>query len=173
MKNDRWQNHLIPNALCVLVMLALSMWISAIETSGQPTNLRAQQIEINSQCSFGLGYQSNQTLMNYVEPGTTTANFALSTTIFVPPSTTAQAVNLATLFPNITTAILYGVADLSYPGQEVLISMKSDGTNPMPQAAGGFSQWRVNCPIADAPTLYLTNEDADNYCIVKVFCLAQ
>lgn len=173
MRLKLWQSRIVDWFICAVFLLAtIAVWMWTPPAKGQATNATAQQVEINSQVAFGLGYQSNQTLMNYVAPGTLTAKFALQTTVFIPPSTTAQAVNLATLFPFINTAIVYGLQDITAAGQAITVSMKSDGTNGMPQAAGGFSEWRVNCAIASAPTLYLTNSDATNYAIVKVFCLA-
>ena len=133
----------------------------------QASNAQANQIEINAQVAYGLGYQSNTVLMNYVEPGTTTALFNETVTVAVPANTTNYPINLATMFPNINSAILYGVADISNPGQQFSLGMDSSGAR-LTIAPGGFGMWRVN---GSAPTLYVDNPSSNLYCLIKVMCI--
>ena len=120
------------------------------------------------QAAYGLGYQSNSVLMNYCEPGTTQSLFGNSNTVFVPANTTGQAINLATMFPNINSALLWGIQDISNPGQLVSIGMAANGSR-YTLAPGGFQVTRVS---GSAPTLYVDNPSTNNYAILKVFCLA-
>ena len=171
-KDDFAQGLLV---LAFAIVISLSAYFAksggAAGPVNPPTNAQPNQVEINCQVSYGLGWQASTTMMNYIEPGTTTANYPLSTIVYVPPSTTAQAINLATLFPNIQSAILYAVQDDSNPGQAFSLATGAADTY-MPIAAGGFACFRVNCPIASAPTLYVSNSDASNYVILKVLALA-
>ena len=132
------------------------------------SNAQANQIEINAQVAYGLGYQSNSTLMNYIEPGTTTALFGNAQTLFIPPNTTDQMVVLAALFPSINSAVLWGVQDISNPGQSISIGTAT-GTNKFTLAPGGFLLSRVN---GSAPTLYVTNPSPNTYSILKLILLA-
>jgi len=134
----------------------------------QVSNAQPNQIEINAQVAYGLGYQSNSSLLNYIEPGTTTALFGNATTIFVPPATADQTVNLAALFPNINQAVLWGVQDISNPGQSVSIGTAA-GSNKFTLAAGGFLLSRV---YGSAPTLYIINSSPNTYSVLKLVCLA-
>lgn len=166
--------QILGDVLLAIVFCALVYWIWLPESAhgtNPPTNATANQFECNLQVAYGLSWQANQVLCNYIEPGTSQANYPLATTIYVPPSTTAQAVNLATLFPYIQTALFYSVQDVSNPGQAFSFSTASAG-NYIPIAAGGFAAFRTNCPIGSAPTIYLSNADTVNYCIVKVSGLA-
>ena len=139
----------------VLLIVFISIIIYAcvnLTPAHSQTNAAANQIEINAQVSYGLGWQANTNLLNYIEPGTTTALFANSTTVFIPPNTIDQQINLATLFPNINTAVLWGVADISNPGQPFSLGMAAGGAR-YAIAAGGF---QINRVAGSAPVLYVT-----------------
>jgi hypothetical protein len=152
----------------VLVGLALVLGMVFPVNATPVTNANPSQIEIDGQVSFGLGYGTNTNLFNYQEPGTTTCLFNGSTTVFIPPSTTNQAVNLTTLFPYINTPVLWGWCDISNPGQAVTWSLTSSGAT-IDMAPGGFSLFRVN---GGAPTIYFNNADMANTAIIRVFFLA-
>ena len=147
----------------LVLVLGLTLPVGSVTTNANP-----QQVEVNAEVSFGLGYGTNTNLLNYVEPGTTTCLFNGSTTIFIPASTTNQAVNLATLFPYINTPVLWGWKDISSPGQAVTWSLTSSGAT-MNQAAGGFCLFRVN---GNAPTVYFNNTSMTEPAILQVFMLA-
>lgn len=131
------------------------------------TNAAEQNVCIQAQVAFGLGLFSNQSLLNYSEPSTTTAKFSNSTTVAVPPSTSNQQINLSTLFPNIATPILFGMSDISDPGQAVDWGLASGGTR-FPMAAGGFMITRVS---GTGPVVYVDNDSTTEYALLQVFCL--
>lgn len=149
-----------------LLAAAVAMFLTVLPAVAQ-TNATDQQVEINGQVSFGLSYFGNTNLLNYAEPGTTTAKFQGSAVVMVPPSTTDQAVSLSSLFANISTPICIGLKDISNPGQQCNWGMAAAGTR-FNMAAGGFSLMRVN---GSRPTLYLDNPSSTSYCIVQVFCM--
>lgn len=152
----------------ILVALLLLLLFSLTPALADVTNASSQQIEINAQTQFGLSYSGNTSLMNYVEPGTTTSRFGLSTTVFVAPSTTDQQINLATLFPFINSAQLWGMQDISNPGQQLNWGLASGGQR-FQMNPGGFFECRVT---GSAPILYIDNPSSSSYVILKVFCIA-
>jgi hypothetical protein len=152
----------------IIVGYIILFCICTKPAGAQVSNAQPNQVEINAQVAYGLGYQSNSVLMNYIEPGTTTALFGNSATVFVPASTTDQVVNLATLFPYINSAELWAVEDISNPGQSVLIGTAT-GSNKFTLAPGGFFEARV---YGSAPTLYISNPSTNQYAILKFINLA-
>jgi hypothetical protein len=174
--NDWLEKHpkaaLTADIFLLLAFLLVVFWICDFPQPAYPqaSNATANQIEINTQVSYGLGFQNNTNLIDYVEPGTTTALYNGQTTVFIPPSTTDQAINLATLFPYVNTPLLWGVQDISNPGQSFSLAMAaSAGSQKFTIAPGGFQINRVN---GSAPILYVSNSDPSNYVILKVFMLA-
>ena len=155
-------------AVCITGLVMFTWFFIQPPSHAQATNAQANQIEINAQVAYGLGYQSNTVLMNYCEPGTTTALFNMSNTVVIPPATTDYAVNLSTMFPSINSAVCWGVEDISNPGQAFSLKMDPGG-NSFSVAPSGFVLTRVN---GSAPTLYLDNTSTTNYAIIKVFCIA-
>lgn len=151
-----------------LLTALLLLFLSILPAGAQVTNAQNLQVEIASQAVLGLSYGVNQTLQNYNENGSTTARFALSQTIFVPPNTTDQSINLATLFPSINSAIMWGVSDISSPGQAWSFGMAAGGSrfdiNP-----GGYFSARVN---GSAPTIFVDNPSATSYVVLKVWGIA-
>ena len=155
-------------SLALTMTLVLFAWVTCGKAHTQASNGQANQIEINSQIAYGLGYQSNEVFLNYVEPGTTTALFGQTVTVAVPANTTNYPINLATMFPNVNTAIMYAVEDISNPGQQVSIGMDSGGSRFI-MAPGGFFECRVN---GSSPTLYVDNASVNQYALLKVVCIA-
>lgn len=131
------------------------------------TNATPQNVTINAQVLWGLSNLNASQLLSYTEPTTTTALFSLTTTFFAAATTNNQTVNLATLFPNINSAILYGIADISNPGVSVSIGLASGGTR-FTMAAGGFFLVRVS---GSSPTVYIDNAGSTT-AVLQIFCLA-
>lgn len=132
------------------------------------TNATPEQITINTQINFGLTDFANTLLLNYQEPNTTTCLFQLSQNFIAVANTVNQVIDLATMFSSINTAVLYGIVDISNPGQQVNIGMASSGSrfnmNP-----GGFFLVRAN---GSSPTLFVDNPSSSVNAILQVFCLA-
>jgi hypothetical protein len=139
----------------------------ASPTFGQATNALDQEIEINAAVSFGLSYFGNTSLLQYVEPTTTKAKFQNSSTVVLSPNTTNNPINLATLFPSLNTALVYGIKDMSQPGQQVNVGMAAGGSR-FNMAPGGFFLVRVS---GSSPTIYADNPSLTKFAIVQVFSL--
>ena len=135
-------------AVCITGLVMFTWFFIQPPSHAQATNAQANQIEINAQVAYGLGYQSN--------------------TVVIPPATTDYAVNLSTMFPSINSAVCWGVEDISNPEQAFSFKMDPGG-NSFSVAPSGFVLTRVN---GSAPTLYLDNTSTTNYAIIKVFCIA-
>ena len=132
------------------------------------TNTTPQQVEINAQVNWGLSEFTSSLLLNYQEPNTTTALFSATITVVVPINTTNNAYNLATLFPADNSPLLFGLADLSQPGQQLNWGLaSSDGRFQM--APGGFALMRVN---GGAPTIYVDNPSTTQPAVLQIFSLS-
>lgn len=150
----------------LLTVLAAAL-VATISPGLPATNATPTQVTIDADIIFGLAQWANMPLFRYIEPTSTTCLFAESATVVVPPATSNQAVNLATLFPSINTAVAYCVTDISYPGQQVSIGMASGGSR-FTLAANGFLMARVN---GTAPTLYVDNASASASAILRVVAI--
>ena len=53
-------------SLALTMTLVLFAWVTCGKAHTQASNGQANQIEINSQIAYGLGYQSNEVFLNYV-----------------------------------------------------------------------------------------------------------
>lgn len=172
-----------------LVLIMLLIWLlCARPAKTQVPNAAPNQVEINAQVAYGLGYQSNTVLMNYIEPGTTTAQFNETSTVRIPPNAMSYPVNLEFLFPGVYTPILWGIKDVSNPGQTFNLGMcygggealkprdttpkgvvHRFGSNALTIAPGGFMIARCN---GGFPTFYVDNPSSTQYVLLQVFCLA-
>ena len=133
------------------------------------TNANTQNITIDAQVGMGLQNMPASRLLYYEEPSTTTAKFADTSTIVIPPNTVDQVLNLATLFPGINTALVFVIADItSSPGVPINFGMAAGGAR-FNMAAMGFFVVRVN---GSAPTLYLDNPSLTQNGILQVSVLA-
>ena len=151
------------------ILLALAAFLLTLGgiALALPTNTTAQQVEINAQVNWGLSEFANSLLLNYQEPNTTTALFNSSITVVVPAATNNYQVNLATTFPFLNDAIVYGIKDMSNPGQQVDIGLASSGQR-FSMAPGGFFVIRVD---GSAPTLYIDNPSVSDAAILQVFTM--
>jgi hypothetical protein len=132
------------------------------------TNATSQQVQINSQIIFGLAQNNNTVLLNYIEPDTTMALFSGSLVVVVPPNTNNNTYNLTTLFPVANTPILWGMVDISNPGQQVNWGLASSGAR-FDMNPNGFFVCRVN---GSAPTLYIDNPSASVDALIQLFVLS-
>jgi hypothetical protein len=114
----------------------------------------AQPTYISLQAYLGPSDYAHQTVIDYVSPQTQTATVANMVTISVPASTSYQAVNLATLFPSLTSCVFLSAVDVTSPGQGFSISTVN-GSGNITVAPGA---WFAYMPNSGAPpTVYLTN----------------
>ncbi len=128
----------------------------------------AQQVIIAGQLAFGLGWSATTVLMNYQEPSTTTCTLQASSVVKIPKNTTNNTINLATLFPAVTTAVAYSIADItSSPGQQVAVGMASSGSR-FQMAPMGMMMFRVN---GSSPTLYCDNASMTTDAYLSVSCM--
>ena len=133
---------------------------------------QSNQFELNCQAAYGLGYQSNQVLMNYVEPGTSQATYAVSNIVVVPPSAIDQQINFSTMFPNINTAFVVGIQDISNPGQTIYIGTAPEigtGYSKLILAPGGFQTSRTYG--TNGVIFYVDNPSTQNSAYLKVFVI--
>lgn len=133
------------------------------------TNATPQQIQINAQACFGLSQSTNNLVVNYQEPNTTTALFKGIEELSIPANTVNNTINLANYFTAINTALLWGLQDISNPGQQVNIGMASSGTR-FSMAPSGFFLIRVNG--GSSPILYIDNPSLTTSAILQLIVLA-
>ena len=129
-----------------------------------PNNATAQQVEINCQVNFGLSDSAYSMLLNYQEPSTTTGLFNSSLIVEVPANTTAQSIDLSSLFTFVNSALVLTIADISSPGQQVNIGLTSSSAR-LNIAASGFMAVRVTGVL---PTLYADNPSANTAAILQI-----
>jgi hypothetical protein len=119
-----------------------------------PLAAASQYAYVSLQTYLGAPDYSHQTLIDYVSPTTFTAAAADSLTVTVPPSTTDQTANLATLFPGLQAALFVAIIDITVPGQTFSVTTVSGGG----RVAVAGSSWFAYMPnTTTLPTLYLTN----------------
>jgi hypothetical protein len=147
---------------------AQSNQISATPSTSTYTNAAPQQVQINSQIVFGLAQNNNTVLQNYIEPNTTTALFPGMLLVVVPANSTNNAYNLATLFPLANTPIMWGIMDVSNPGQQINVGLAASGQRFMLNP-NGYLTARVN---GGAPTLYIDNPSASVNALIQLFMLS-
>jgi len=132
------------------------------------SNAAPQQVQINSQICFGLSQNNNTVLQNYIEPNTTTALFQATLVVVVTANTTNNTYNLATLFPVANTPILWGMEDISSPGQQVNWGLASGGQR-FNMAPNGYFVCRV---AGGAPTLYIDNPSMSVNALIQLFVIS-
>jgi len=113
----------------------------------------AQNVQIGSQVVFGLQSVYPQTLLQYQEPTTTTAQFSGATTVVIPANSTNNQINTAALFPAFTTPVCIGLQDITNPGVSVGVGTSSTDTR-VQIAANGFVVYRT---ASGLPTFYVDN----------------
>lgn len=98
--------------------------------------------------------QANRTLANYNEPSQTTAAYGNLSSVTIPAGTVDNAINLATLFPNIVTMTTLTLADITAsPGQQTSFGFTGGGLK-IPIAAAGIIAIRTAGAL---PTIYFNN----------------
>ena len=103
-----------------------------------------------------LGYPdySHQTVIDYVSPTTLQGIVQAGYPAIVPPNTTDQAGNLASLFPELAYLLFLVVMDATTPGQPFSFTTVA-GSGRLSVAASSFFSYMPNG--GTPPTLYLTN----------------
>ena len=128
----------------------------------------AQQVIISGQVAYGLGWNATTVLLNYAEPSTTTCTWESSTVIEIPENTTNNQINLASLFPGVTTAVVYGWQDVTAsPGQQLNWGLASSGAR-FDMAPAGFTVIRVT---GSSPTIFVDNPSASQNAYLQVSCM--
>ncbi len=159
----RWLQ--IPALLLASLGLVFAFCLFAYSTFAAGTN---QNVQISSQVALGLQSAYPQTILQYQEPSTTTAQFSGSTTVTIPASSTDNQINTATLFPGITSPICFGIEDVTDPGVAVSYGTSADDER-INLAAGGFAVYRV---ASGMPTYYFDNATASDASI-RVFVMGE
>lgn len=113
----------------------------------------AVQLAISLQVSLGPPGGSNRSLLNFTEATSTTAEQGNVAVVQIANSATNDAINLATLFPSLSSAKVITLRDVSATAREVSFSPANSGTK-LVLAAGGSMVLRTNGTL---PTLYFDN----------------
>lgn len=128
----------------------------------------AQNVQIGAQVVFGLQNQFPDTIFQYQEPATTTAQMSSSTVVAIPANSTNNAISTSTLFPGFTTPVCWGIAEITSPSLPLNIGLSSGG--PRLQVAGaGFLLVRT---VAGKPTFYIDNPSVNQAALVRIFGLS-
>ncbi len=113
--------------------------------------LTTNLVQLNTWLRLG----ATTTLLNYIEPSSTTATLQYQTIAVIPASTSNYAVNLATVLAFPTAPIAVGWLDLT--GTALNWGLASGGTR-FSQAANGFNLMRLT--TGTLPTVYFDNASA-------------
>lgn len=113
--------------------------------SKTPTNISARM-------SHGLNTQDD--LMSFAE-GTLTAAVSSKQQVTLPANTNNTSVNLATLFPGISSARSISIRDISNPGRGVSFGMANGGAR-FPWPAGFAMMMTLTGTL---PTIYFDNQN--------------
>lgn len=148
--------------------LAAAAILLCSQAPALPQSASPQNVQIGVQAVFGQQQTYPYQLFQYVEPSTTTCQFGTSTIVKIPANSTNNAINTATLFPGLTTPVLWGIADVTYPPLGMNVGLSSGGArqNMAPQ---GFWITRVQSGF---PTFYVDNPSASNAGLIQVFTLS-
>ena len=114
----------------------------------------AQAVNISLSALLGLPSTSNINVCTYTAPTSLTASYGLKTTVALAASTSDIAINLATLFPGLSTVSGIFIKDVTLAGNAFSVSSNSTGTRTEVQA-GGF--WACTPNNIALPTLYFDN----------------
>ena len=147
-----------------LLALALSLLWAAPAFAASATG---QNIQIGAEVVMGLQSVYPNTLFQYQEPPATTAQFQGSTILSIPPTSTNNTVNTATLFSGMATPILVGIADITNPGVQLSVGLDSGGAREV-MAPNGFHIVRV---ASGFPTFYIDNATS-GAALLRVFILS-
>jgi hypothetical protein len=145
--------------------LLITAWYAA-KGLAAPTGV-AQNIQISSQVAMGMQGVYPETLLQYQEPSTTTAQFSGATTVTIPANTTDNAISVATLFPAFATPVVLGFQDVTSGGVSVSFGLDSGGTK-VAMAANGITVIRM---ASGTPTFYFDNATA-NDAAIRIFGLS-
>lgn len=113
-----------------------------------------QAVTLNLTAILGYPSTSNINVSTYTAPTSFTASFGLKTTVHLAASTSDIAVNLATLFPGLTTVNGIFVKDVTLAGNAFSVSSNATGTRTAIQAAGF---WGCTPNNIAPPILYFNN----------------
>jgi hypothetical protein len=109
--------------------------------------LAAQQFQVNCQVSFGLLDWSHTSLLNYVEPITSTATKADSITINIPQSSTNNTFSFSGVFSADTNGSVVILQDITNPVLSNPIGMgihvSAGHSDRVPIAPGGCVVFRI------------------------------
>lgn len=146
----------------ILVVFGLGVLVAARATAPSST---AQNIQLSSQMVFGLQNVYPNTIFQYQEPSTTTAQFSGSTAVTIPANSTDNVVDTATLFPAFGTPVCFGLHEVTSPALPLNIGLSAGGPRIQMNAAG-FMIFRV---AAGNPVFYVDNPSATDDAALQVF----
>lgn len=149
-------------------LLAIMLWLTTAAPALAAAAGVSQNIQLGAQMVMGMQSQYPNTLFQYQEPVTTTAQFQGSTIVSVPANTTNNQINTATLFPGCVTPVAIGVQEMTNPGLQVNVGLSSSDTR-LQIAPGGFILLRLN---GGFPTFYVDNPSVSSPALVRVFILS-
>lgn len=153
-------------AFC-FAMLGLNTWVNIVLPAlAAPVGV-AQNVQISSQVAMGLQSVYPETLMQYQEPTTTTAQFSGATTVTIPANTSDNAVSIATLFPAFATPICIGLEDVTSGGVALNVGTDSGGTK-IHMAANGMIVYRT----ADGTPVFFVDNSTNTDAALRVFGLS-
>lgn len=128
----------------------------------------AQNIQLSSQMVFGLQSVYPNTIFQYQEPSTTTAQFSGNTVVTIPAASTDNVVSVAALFPGFVTPVAIGIQEVSDPAVQLDVGLSAGGPR-IKMAESGFMVFRT---ASGLPTLYIDNADATHDANLRVFGLS-
>lgn len=156
------------------LLVATVCTLAAMATSPPPPpEAAAQQFQVNCQVSFGLLDYTHTTLLNYVEPITSTATTANSLNISVPASTTNNAFTFSSSFPQATNGSVVVIQDVTYPplatGLGLGLHVSAGHSARITLAPNGCMVFRIN---GQMPGIELDNGNTLN-AVVNVGIISQ
>lgn len=121
-------------------------------------NPAAIALNLALQVLFGIANGTNRNILSYSEPTTSTAQQGATTSVKIANAGANVAINLATLFPGITTGYVITIKDVSGVPAQVSVSTANTGTKFV-LAAGGALVIRTNTVL---PTLFFDNASGND-----------
>jgi hypothetical protein len=135
------------------------------------TNVAAQQAVISLRSYFAPQGPTQQAILNSTTPDSFTADAAEVHTVSVPPSTTDQSFDLATLFPTMTAPVFCGIVDVSNPGIGFKITTVS-GSGRVGVAPNFWWAYMGDGTTA-LPTVYISNASSTQTLYLSIGALGQ
>jgi hypothetical protein len=161
--------------LGVLLAVVGAVLVLAYRAHAQLTNVAQQQAYVACQIVFGYLDWTHTSLLNYLEPSTTTAAVADSVEFVVPANSVGNQFQFSSSFPAAQDGVAFFVQDITYPAPANGVFVGMDSQSPgssirIPLNPGGFLAGRITGQMCD---LVFQNTNPSTQIILRIGIMSQ